>query len=78
MEVRFDQNVFLIVSRVSYRGNKNHFENAFLIMSRVSYSESRVSYSESGQEFISLGQKIIVFSSRVEGTLLHVLLLHKN
>ena len=38
-------------------------------MSRVPYSESRVSYSESGQEFISFRRKIIVFSSRVEGTL---------
>ena len=38
-------------------------------MSRVPYSESRVPYSESGQEFISFRRKIIVFSSRVEGTL---------
>ena len=38
-------------------------------MSRVPYSEARVPYSESEQEFISLRRKIIVFSSKVEGTL---------
>ena len=52
-------------------------------MSRVPYSESRIPYSESEQEFISFRRKIIVFSSRVEGSLflsynMRLILLQKN